>query len=229
MTPAPTTRSPTFYRITLAVAAAGLGYVVASGRLAAYMRSFRDAARQAAPPQEAFADHMVTALIWIACLAPLLYASWEIGRQHVRGRRLGHALVVGVVSVFRIALRGELAPAEAQAFASAPSDRVSRAALWGGAVGVLVPAFFLTAAPPLRTIRGVLWLCIAGLLVGTGEFFRRRAAAYVRDEPRDFFRTYRLLNPARYDPPGRAFVKLQIVTMAALALWWLTGGALLLG
>lgn len=136
MTPAPTTRSPTFYRITLATAAAGLGYVVASGRLAAYMRFFRDAARSAAPPQQAVADHMVTALIWLACLAPLLYASWGIGRQHVRGRRLGYALVVGFVSVFRIAVRGELAPAEAQAFAGAPSDRVSRAALWGGAVGV---------------------------------------------------------------------------------------------
>lgn len=229
MTSAPTTRSPAFYRITVAVAAVGIGYLVASGRLAAYMRFFRDFARSAAPPKDAFAEDMTTAFIWLACIAPLLYASWEIGRQHVRGRRLGHALLVGVVSVFRIALRGELAPAQARAFAGAPSDRVSRAALWGGAVGVLVPAFFLTAAPSLRTSRAVLWLCVAGALIGGGEFFRRRAVAYLRDEPRDLFRTYRLFNPARYEPRGRVFVKLQIVVMVALAVWWLAGGAFLLG
>lgn len=230
MTPAPTTRSPAFYRATLVIAAAGIGYVVASGRLAAYLRLFRDAVtRSAAPPERAFADHLTTALIWLACLAPLLFASWELGRQHVAGRRLGHPLLVGIAAVFRIALRGTLAPAQAQAFARAPSDRVAPAALRSGAIAVVFPAFFLVAAPPLRTPRGVLWLCVAAALVGAGEFFRRRAVAYIRDEPRDLLRTYRLLNPARYEPPGSAFVKLQLVTMVALAIWWLAGGALLLG
>jgi hypothetical protein len=122
LTPTPTTRSPAFYRITLAIAAAGIGYVVASGRLGAYLRIFVDAFRSARPPPNAFAEHGVTVFIWLACLAPLSYASWEIGRQHVRGGRLGHALFIGVVSVFRIVLRGELAPDAAQAFERQSSD-----------------------------------------------------------------------------------------------------------
>ena len=228
-TTAPTTRSPAFYRATLAVAALGIGYVVASGRFAAYLRFFLDAVRAGSFPEEAFEESFITALIWIASLAPFLYASWELGRQHVAGRRLGHSLLVGFVSVLRVAFRGGLAPAEAQAFAAAPPDRASRAALRGGLMGALLPAFFLAVAPPLRTRGGVLWLCVAGALVATMEYSRRRAAAHLRDEPRGLFHTYGLLNPARYEPRGRAFVKLQLAAMLVLAVWWLVGGALLVG
>lgn len=228
MTSSPTTRSPTFYRVTIAVALLGCGYVVASGRLAAYIRVFRDALSRSAPPEgDAFGDLMTTSLVWIGSLAPLFYASWELGRQHVVGRRLGYASLVGLVYVFRIAFQGRLAAADTQAFAGAPRDDVSRAALWALLLGGLAPVFFLAGLPSLRTPNGVLWLCVTGALIGAAEFFRRRAAAYLLDEPRDVLRTYRLLNPARYEPRGRVFVKLQIAAMTALAFWWLGGGAVL--
>lgn len=61
-------------------------------------------------------------------------------------------------------------------------------------------------------------------------YCRRRAIAYIRDEPNpwDVFREWRLLNAGRFDEPGRPFVRWQIRLMVVLPFWWLGGVALVL-
>lgn len=85
-------------------------------------------------------------------------------------------------------------------------------------------------SPDLRTTRALLWLGVTGLLFGSAAYCRRRAMAYLRQEPSrwDMFREWRLLNPARYDEQGRVFVRWQIVASVLLPVWWLGGGAALL-
>jgi hypothetical protein len=73
---------------------------------------------------------------------------------------------------------------------------------------------------------GVLWLSGAGLLAGTGEFFRRRAMAYVRDERRGIFAP-RWIGPGRCEPAGKRFAVFHLVALFALAVWWLVAGAFL--
>ena len=50
------------------------------------------------------------------------------------------------------------------------------------------------------------------------------------EEPRlrDPFREWRLLDPARYDAPGRVFVRWQIAATVVLPIWRLGGGAFVL-
>ena len=104
-----------------------------------------------------------------------------------------------------------------------------RAALgWGLAVTVLVPTFFATVGwPDLRRQGALLWLCVTGLLMGVSAYCRRRARAYLRDEPDtwDKSREWRLLNPDRYEESGRVFVRCQIAMVILVLIWW-TGGAL---
>jgi hypothetical protein len=92
---------------------------------------------------------------------------------------------------------------------------------------VLFPTFFLTAMPGLRTARGVIWLVGAGAAMGAGVYFNRRAIAYLQEEPRywDILRQFRLLNPRRYQPAGRIFVRGQLISMVVLAFWWLVVGS----
>lgn len=190
-----------------------------------FFRSSFTAPRQ--PPGPEFSDSLVTAFIWVLSLAPFLFASWELGRQHVRAWRGGTELLTGMASVLRVAFRSQLSPDQAQAFSRAPSDRPGVAALWGIGVGTMFPAFFLTVAAELRHPRGVLWLSVAGLLAGTGEFFRRRAMAYVRDERRGFFAP-RWIGPGRCEPAGKRFAVFHLVALFALPVWWLGGAVLLL-
>jgi hypothetical protein len=86
--------------------------------------------------------------------------------------------------------------------------------------------FFLIVAAELRHPRSVLWLVVAGVLAGTGEFFRRRAMAYVREESRGFFGP-RWIGPGRCEPAGKRFAVFHLIALYALPVWWLLGGALL--
>ena len=62
--------------------------------------------------------------------------------------------------------------------------------------------------------------------MGTTVYCRRRAMAYLRDEPTSsWFREWRLLNPERYEERGRVFVRWQIAATILLPIWWLGGGA----
>jgi hypothetical protein len=95
---------------------------------------------------------------------------------------------------------------------------------------VLVPTFFLSALPELRNTRGVVWVVGAGIAMGAGVYFNRRAIAYLNEEPRywGILRQFRLLNPRRYQPAGRIFVRGQIISAVFLAFWWLVVGSFVL-
>jgi len=222
----PKIRSPLFYRATLGWALAGAIYLTATGRFAAYFELFR---RGAPPDPRAFAESSITALIWLVAVAPFIFAAWELGRQHTAARRFGYDLFVGMGHVLQIAFGGGFSDAQVEGFARSPKDRPGMAALLGLLVAAIVPAFFLGFAPPLRTANGAVWLGTTGVLVGLMTYCHRRAMAYLRDEPSvwDFLRQFRLLNPSRYEPPGRPFVRLWVAATVALPLWWLIGGFLL--
>ncbi len=226
----PPRRSTTFYRSVLVLPVLMLGYLVVSGRLAAYWHEF---APGGAPPTDpgAFADGAVTALLWLAAFAPLMYAAWEIGREHTAARRLNYTGIVGLREVVRRALRTEHSYESQEneaVFARPPRDDPRVALLWGVIPVVTVPAFFSMMMPELRTPRALVWLGVAGILMGGFAYCRRRAVAYLVDEPGrlDLFRGLRLLDPERYESRGRVFVRWQIAFVALLPLWWLGGGML---
>src|SRR5262245_37544968 len=123
MTTPPKARSPGFYRMAVLLAVVGAAYLIASGRVAAYVRFFAEWPPRSAPSEDVLGQLHATALIWLAAIAPLLYASWELGRQHTGARRIGYVLPIGLLAVLRIALRGELVPAQTRAFDRAPEDR----------------------------------------------------------------------------------------------------------
>jgi hypothetical protein len=118
--------------------------------------------------------------------------------------------------------------ASVEAFTRPPKDRLWVALLLGLMVAAIVPAFFMSSLPTLRTAAGMIWLGGAGVIMGTMMYCQRRASAYLIDEPRyfDLFRQYRLLNPQRYEEPGRRFVRAQIVLLVVLPIWWLGGGSI---
>jgi hypothetical protein len=225
-------RSPAFYRAVLVLPVLMLAYLAASGRFSAYWRAFANA--PARPPSpEMMTDSFVTALLWLAAVSPLLYAAWEIGREHTPGRRLNYGILIGLREVVRRATGRVSAVAEREreiAFARPPADNPRAALAWGAVVGVLVPTFFASFAPFLRTPGALVWLAGTGLLIGASTYFRRRAMAYLREEPGrwDMFREWRLLNPARYDEAGRVFVRWQKIVSMLLPFWWLGGGMIVM-
>jgi hypothetical protein len=112
----------------------------------------------------------------------------------------------------------------------APQDNPRAALAWGTVAAIFVPVFFgALGGPDLRSPLALVWLGGTGVWTGGMMHCRRRAIAYIRQEPGswDMFREWRLLNTARYDEPGRLFVRWQIGLLAALPFWWL-GGALVL-
>jgi len=209
-------RGPTFYRVILALPAVMLAYLIWSGRWSQW---------QALPS----ADWFVTCLLWFASLAPLLWTAGSLGRQHVVARRMGYSWVIGLREVLRRAAGGPIPGDSAPQFQLAPRDDPRNAALFGVGVGILVPVFFASFTPFLRTPRALIWLAGAGVLFGVGTYARQRAMAYLRDEPGQWAigRAWSLLNPERYDEAGRHFVRMQIVLMMLLAIWWI-GGVMML-
>jgi hypothetical protein len=224
MSEGPRFRSRMFYRIALGLPIAALLAFLVTGRFQEYWRMF---SFENPPSDAAFSSNLATAFIWSLATLPLLFAAWEIGRQHTASRRLGTGFLLGLRTVVRLALgRGPSAETIAD-FERAPGDNPRAAVAFGTGTAVLAPLFFLSFLPPLRTMPGVLWLLGAGVLMGLTVYGHRRAAAYLSNEPGrwDLFRPYRLLNPARYSPEGRRFVRLQIIATVTLAFWWLGVGA----
>jgi hypothetical protein len=217
-------RGPAFFRLVLALPLLMLGYLLWSGRLFVYWQTFMRA--------ELSAYAMVTAALWVVAVAPLIATAWTLGTEHTAARRLGYSLLVGLREVVERARgRRPVGRKRSESFARAPKDNPRAALVWGTAVAVFVPLFFgALGGPDLRTPLAVPWLGGAGVLMGGITYCRRRAIAYIRQEPSswDVFREWRLLNTARYDEPGRLFVRWQIRLMAVLPFWWLAGGALVL-
>jgi hypothetical protein len=208
----------------LALPLLALAALLATGRAQAYWTAF---AWDRPPRPDAFASQFLTALLWMAACTPLIFAAWELGRQHTSARRLGFELWVGLRDVVRHAFGLPLTAEQSDAYVRPPRDKPGLALALGGAAGLFFPAFFLALTPPLRTQNGLLWLLGAGFLMGSVVYCHRRAVGYLVEEPGrwDLLRHYRLLNPNRYAPAGRTFVRWQLIGMLALMLWWLVGGA----
>jgi len=225
-------RSAAFYRTVIAIPVLTLAYLVASGRFTSYFQLFASASRGRGDVA-AFNSGFVTGLLWVASLAPLTYAAWDLGREHVAARRLNYELLIGLREVWKraLGLHDETdETARRTEFLRPPADRPVVALIWGLAVTLLVPTFFASFMPQLRTAPALIWLLGTGVLFGIGAYCRRRAAAYLLDEPGrwDLFREWRLLNSSRYDPAARPFVRAQVVVALVLPIWWLGGGALIM-
>jgi hypothetical protein len=208
-----------------------LGYLFLSGRAAAYWSDFRLSATRATPPIDT--SDFVTGFLWLGAVAPLIFAAWEIGKEHTAARRLDLGIFVGLREVLRRAIGRESAAtvaAREETFTLPPRDRPVVALLFGAAVAVVVPTFFASFSADLRTPRALIWLIGAGILMGLGVYCRQRAMVYLRDEPGrwDFFGQWRLLNPERYDTPGKVFVRWQIAATVAMPFWWLGGGMIVM-
>lgn len=173
-----------------------------------------------------FSQDFAASVAWILGLVPLGLLSWELGRQHVAARRLGYTGLLGLRELVRIAWTGAL-PAEAAAtYTRPPSDNPGRAMALGIGVGAFVPVFFASFMPALQSPMALAWLAGAGILMGTTVYCSRRAAAYLQDEPQGWgiARRWLLLNPDRYAPEGRVFVRGVIIASTLLPFWWLGGG-----
>lgn len=225
-------RSRGFYVGVLALPIVMLLYFVASGGMAEWF----GAGRGPRPSTSQDWSDFLTSLLWLGSLAPLGFAAWEIGREHTAARRLNYVVVIGLREVVRraLGLADEASEREREEeFARPPRDNPRIALVWGLAVALLVPTFFAWFGwKDLRTPRMLLWLSGAGMLMGAITYCRRRAMAYLVDEPpsrwEDPFREWRLLNPDRYAEQGRVFVRWQIAVLLLLPIWWLGGGMVLL-
>lgn len=166
----------------------------------------------------------------MAAVSPLLFAAWEIGRDHTAARRRGYDLLLGFKEVVRRAFGREPVHAELPDAGKPPRDNPRTALALGVGTAVLVPAFVAGVLPTLRTPSALAWLCGAGILMGSLSYARYRAMAYLRDEPGrfDLFRHYRLMNTERYDRAGHRFVRWQLIGAVLLMIWWLGVGSLVL-
>ncbi len=180
-----------------------------------------------APPANN-AELFATAIVWLLAIAPLLWLAYDLGSQHVEARRLNTSILRGLRETWRVAWQRWHPQELAADFSVAPDDDVAAALLQGVAIGAMPLALFLGALPSLRTGPGIVWIGGAGTLFGVMAYCRRRAAAYLRDDPRSWsmFRQWSLLNAERYEPAGRRFVRAQIICMILLPIWWLGGGML---
>lgn len=220
-----TTRPRFYYWLILALPVVTFVVFTATGRWESFWFVFRN---PTATSRQAFDDSFMTALIWSLSTLPVVLTAWNLGRRHTAARRLNYELFVGLREVVRLALGRDQSVDQVEAFARPPRDRVWIAVLLGLGVALMVPTFFMSALPMLRTGAGATWLGGAGILMGSMVYCQRRASAYIIDEPRyfDLFRYYRLLNPQRYEERGRPFVRAQIVCLVILPIWWLGGGTI---
>jgi hypothetical protein len=202
-----------------------LGYLLWSGRLLAYWRTFLSGAGSSA-------DAVLTAGLWLGAVAPLIVTACVLGNRHTAARRLGFSFLVGLREVVGRARSPR--PTDRQrrvSFAHTPRDNARAALAWGMLVAIFVPLFFGgLGGPDLRTPLALVWLGGTGVLMGGMMYCRRRASAYIQQEPSswDIFRAWRLLNPSRYEEQGRLFVRCQIGLLAVLPFWWLGGAAVVM-
>jgi hypothetical protein len=234
MTP-PTDRPPRpprlrprwLYRAAYLWAAVGVAWLLGSGRLVSYFRTFQAPMRPPPDPGALF----TTGLLWLAFVSPLLLLAYDLGAQHTEARRFNTSVWRGLRESWRVAWQRVRLDEMAEEFAQRPEDDVMMAILYGITGAAMPPALFLGVMPTLRTERGVIWVGGAGVLFGVATYCHRRAAAYLRDDPGTWsmFRQWSLLNPDRYEPDGRPFVRAQILCAFALAVWWLGGGVFLIG
>ena len=213
-----------WYRAAYLWAAAGIGWLLLSGRLFSYFRVFVKPGEQ--PPPANDMAFFFTGWVWILAIAPLLLLAYDLGSQHVEARRLNATIWRGLRETWRVAWQRWQPGEMAADFSVAPDDDVAAAVLQGIALAAMPLALFLTVIPTLRTGPGIVWIGGAGLLLGVSGYCRRRAAAYLRDDPGSWsmFRQWSLLSTERYEPAGRPFVRAQFVCMILLPIWWLGGG-----
>ena len=225
MTSPLTTRPRFFYWLVLALPVATFSWLAATGRWQSFWLLVRD---PNASPRQAFDASFATAFVWSLSTLPVTLTAWSLGRRHTAARRLNYELLVGFREVVRLALGRDQSAESVEAFARPPKDRLWTAVLLGLVVAVMVPTFFMSFLPDLRTGAGMIWLGGTGVLLGSMAYCQRRASAYLIDEPRyfDLFRQYRLLNPHRYEERGRPFVRAQIVLLVLLPIWWLGGASI---
>jgi hypothetical protein len=224
-------RSANFYRLVLALPVFMLVYLGLSGRVNSYWHAFVPISPRAVAPVNS--TEFETGLLWLVSVSPLIFAAWEIGRHHTAARRLGYGLFVGLREVMLRALRpGSVVALDAReaAFSRPPRDNPIAALALAALITIVVPVFFASFSPDLRTLPALVWLIGAGVLMGAATYCRRRAMAYLRDEPGrwDVFGQWRLLNPDRYESGGHVFVRWQIIATVLMPIWWLGGGAVVL-
>ena len=221
----PRLRPRWMYRAAFMWAGVGLVYLLASGRLLAYVAAFRAPLSQS---QSQLNDMFTTALLWLASIVPLLVLGYDLGSQHTEARRFGTTSWRGLVETWRVAWGRPRLAEMAENFAEPPADDAADAVLYGLAVAAAPLVLFLSFMPTLRTVRGVIWVGGASILFGVMAYCHRRAAAYLREDPGawNMFRQWSLLNVDRYEPAGRRFVRAQIVCTILLPIWWLGGGAI---
>jgi len=215
-----------WYRAAYLWATVVVVWLLLSGRLFSYFRAFQKPLDQA--PAGNDSELFLTAIVWLLAIAPLLLLAYDLGSQHIAARRLGTSIWRGLRETWRVAWQRTHPDEMAADFAVTPDDDVAAAVFQGIAVGAMPLALFLGAMPSLRTEAGVVWIGGAGILFGLMAYCRRRAAAYLRDDPGSWsmFRQWSLLNVERYEPEGRRFVWAQIVCTVLLPIWWLGGGVL---
>ncbi|HEX6808931.1 MAG TPA: hypothetical protein VF118_13150 [Gemmatimonadaceae bacterium] len=222
-------RTRTFYRLAIALPVASIAFGIIRGHFTTH---FVPPAQPRVPP---LGSNQVTLslLAGLAVWGPLGFASWDLGYQRTTARRMGYLWLAGLREVLRQAVgrvRTDAEIAAEQAAASDARDNAWAALAWSAPVAVIIPAFLLVAASWLRTPVLVAWVIGAGVLMGSTVYFRRRAIAYLVDEPSPWamFGGFRKLDTSRYAERGRVFVRLQILSMILTAVWWLGVGAVVM-
>jgi hypothetical protein len=212
-------RNRAFYWVVILLPLAVNAAFIASGSFGEYLSAFANGRMPTA-------DYWTWTLICAVSAFPLFFAAWELGRTKRGARLLGYETIAGLRDVFLLAIGRDLTVENPLESRRSPKDSHRLALAIAAAHIVFVPTFFLSAIPGLRTTRGVVWLVGAGAAMGAGAYFHRRAVAYLEEEPRywDILRQFRLLNPKRYEPAGRIFVRAQLISFVVLLVWWLVIG-----
>lgn len=106
-----------WYRTTIVIAAAGIGYLVVSGAFAQAYAFLSSASGPSAVP----ARIAVTAILWAASLAPFLITAARVGRAAEQGADLHRAILSGAATIVRTSLSRSFEK-DAQPTARTPGD-----------------------------------------------------------------------------------------------------------
>lgn len=222
----PQNPSAAWYRVSFLLVLAGFVYSLLLGGWRQFFDLVAGRGFRAPGP-----EHWRATLVWLGSVLPLLVLSIRLGVRSESARRLDLVVWKGLVAAWRLAWADAEPSDLADEFARPPEDDVAAAWRWGVVVGLTPLVLFLGLIETLRTTAGFVWVGGAGVLFGIASYNRRRARAYLRDEPGLFdpFRQWKLLSLARYDPAGHRFVQAEIICALILPIWWLGVGALVIG